>query len=167
MEDAIRNMERLCQEKLLVFYKLLAVFRNERKAIIKADVASLWTYAREKRELAENIHDIRRTVFDLAEEAGLTGDMVFAEYSMAKILAAVPVREKGSLVNVNMALNEIKRKIAALSHENRMYLQESLKTIEDLVHIITRSCVREERYGRETYMRPTTYGRTAAVREGV
>lgn len=167
MEDAIRNMERLCQEKLLVFYKLLTVFRNERKAIIKADVASLWTYAREKRELAEKIHEIRQTVYDLAEEAGLVGDMTFTEYSLARIIAAVAVRERGTLVNTHMALNEIKRKIAALSHENRLFLEESLKTIEDLVHIITRNCVREERYGRETYMRPTTYGRMAAVREGV
>jgi hypothetical protein len=165
--EAIKDLEKLCQEKLLVFQKLLSVFRKERKAIIKADVSSLWTFSKEKHELAMEIGGKREKILETAKSAGLIGQD--DEYSLVRILSALKSKDKGTLVNLNMALNEMKRKIAALSHENRVYLEESLKTIEDLVHIITRSTLREERYGRENYLRPAThaYSRMAAMREGV
>jgi len=167
MKDTIHHIEVLCQEKILAYQNLLKLFRKERKAIIQADVAVLWEFTREKRVLADKIHELRKTIFDHAMEAGFIIEEDQSKYSLVKIIAALPVREKGTLVNLNMALNEMKQKIAALSHENKVYLEESLKTINDLVGIITRSCVREERYGRETYMRPTSYGRMAVMREGV
>lgn len=167
MEDAIRHIEMLCQEKLLVYQNLLKLFRTERKAIIQADVAKLWAFSKEKKELADKIHELRMTIFDHANESELIIEDDQSKYSLVKIITALPGREKGTLVNLNMALNEMKRKITALSHENKVYLEESLKTIEDLVGIIARSCVREERYGRETYMRPASYGRMAVMREGV
>jgi hypothetical protein len=167
MEDAIRQIEMLCQEKLLVYQNLLKLFRTERKAIIQADVTKLWAFSREKKELADKILELKRTIYIHAIESELINEEDQSNYSLIKIIAALPTREKGTLVNLNMALNEMKRKIAALSHENRVYLEESLKTIEDLVGIITRSYVREERYGRETYMRPSSYGRMAVMREGV
>lgn len=167
MEEAIRHIETLCQEKILIYQKLLGVFRNERKAIIQADVTTLWAFSREKKELADKIHEFRKAIFDRAVEAKLIDGENQSEYNLVKVVAALPIREKGTLVNLNMALNEMKRKIAALSHENKVYLEESLKTINDLVGIITRSCVREERYGRETYMRPASYSRMAVMREGV
>lgn len=167
VHDAICEIEILCQEKLLVYQKLLGVFRKERKAIIKADVATLWTYAREKQSLADEIHGKRDAIYNHAREAGLVSDGDPGEYSLNQIVQALPVRDKRTLVNLSMALNHVKRRIASLSRENRLYLEESLKTIEDLVRIITRNCVREERYGRETYTRQGNYRpRMAAAMRG-
>ena len=160
MEDAIRDIEKLCQEKLVLFQKLLSVFRQERKAIVKADVASLWTFTREKQDMANAIHALREKIFNTAKDAGLINEDDIRGYSLRKIVSAIPSHEKKVLMNISKALNEVKRTLTTLTIENKIFLEESLKTIDDLVHIITRNCVSQERYGRDTYMKPS-YSRSA------
>ncbi len=166
VHDAIQHIEILCQEKLLMYQKLMGVFRKERKAIIQADMGTLWVCAREKQDLASQIHKIRSQIVDEARESGLALFDDRATYSLNALVSMVPNREKAVLMNLSMALNDVKRKITALSRENRIFLEDSLKTIEDLVRIITTSCVREERYGRETYTRQGAYAQRMTVMRG-
>jgi hypothetical protein len=153
MGNAIETIERLCQQKLIVFQELLTVFRNEKKCIIKADVGSLWSYTRQKNELSEKITEIRREIMDVAIESDILNEDDAKEYSLLKIINALPKSKKATLVNLRLALTSIKTHISALAHENRKYLEESMKTIEDLVHIIIQNSERSEHYGRDSYLK--------------
>ena len=166
VHDAIRHIEILCQEKLITYQKLLDVFRKERKAVIKADMTALWESSREKQDLANQIQAMRLRIADEARESGLAVFEDMNAYSLKSLVSVVPNEEKAVLMNLSMALGHVKRKISAVSRENRVFLEESLKTIEDLVRIITTSCVREERYGRETYTRQGAYAQRMTVMRG-
>ncbi|MBU1169646.1 MAG: flagellar protein FlgN [Proteobacteria bacterium] len=153
MEHAIQEIEQLCQEKLLLFQEILAIFQNEKKSIIGADIGSLWIHTRKKQEIADKIHEIRDRIMAIALDAEILVQEDTRAYSLLKIISALPNSEKSTLVHVRFALNGVKNMITALAHENRKYLEESMKTVEDLVQIIIRNSNRDERYGRDRYMR--------------
>lgn len=163
MEQAIREIERLCQEKILLFQDLLSIIKEEKKTIIKADVGALWTFTSKKTEIADKVNEIRNEMLQIAHEAEIVSAEEIQEYSLTKIIAALPQNEKNTLLNLRFALVGIKTKIAALAQENKRYLEESLKTIEDLVKIITRSCDNTERYGRDTYLKSSSNSRAGLV----
>ena len=154
MGNAIREIERLYQEKICLFEELLGIFTHERQAIIRADVSSLWLLSRNKQDVAAKILDIREKIMAVAWESGILCKEDDPDYSMLKIISAIPDAEKTGLTYCKITLAGLKGKISSLTKENRRFLDESLKTIADLVHIITRNCVCDERYSRDNYLRP-------------
>lgn len=164
MDHAIGDIEQLCQEKILLFHELFRIIQEEKKSIIKADVGSLWTFTRSKTEIADKIDKIRKQIMEIAFESGILDPQIIEEYSLMKIIEALSRKDAVILANLRFTLVGIKTRIAALVHENKRYLQESLRTIEDLVHIITQNCDRSERYGRDTYLRPSYNARSNLVR---
>lgn len=155
MEQGILEIERLCQEKILLFQEMLSVFQKEKKTIISADIGSLWVVTRQKQDISNKIKNIREHIMASALESGILDPLNVEEYSLLKIISALPNRDKGTLANLRVVLNGLKSKIAALAHENRKYLEESMKTVEDLLQIIIRNCDRDERYGRNSYLNPS------------
>ena len=163
MEKAIAEIERLCQEKILLFQDLLSVIKEEKKTIIKADVGTLWKFTDRKNEIGNKIQAIRNEIKAIAIEAGILDAEENQEYSLMRIIAALPRNEKTVLLNVRFTLVGIKTKVNAMAQENKRYLNESLKTIEDLVGIITRNCEKNERYGRDSYLRTSVQTRSKLV----
>jgi hypothetical protein len=164
MEHAIREIERLYQEKIRLFNEVLTVVRDERETIIKADVGALWTFTRRKQELADAIEAIRGRIMETAVSAGMLDPDQSETYSFTRLIAVIPGAEKATLLHNRSTLFTIKNTIVAMARENRRFLEESMKTVEDLVQIIIRNCDREEHYGRDSYMRQSPTRRFALVR---
>ncbi|GAB6094300.1 hypothetical protein JCM14469_05520 [Desulfatiferula olefinivorans] len=164
MEHVILEIERLYQEKVRLFDEVLSVVRDERETIIRADIGSLWTFTRRKQELADAIEAIRNNIMETAVSGGLLEEGQAGTYSFSRLIAAIPGSGKANLLHYRSALYTIKNTIVAMARENRRFLEESMKTVEDLVQIIIRNCERDERYGRDRYLRQGSAPRAALVR---
>lgn len=167
MEHAIVEIERLCQDKILLFHELMQIIKDEKKTIISADVGSLWKFTRSKHIIADKIDAIRNQIMQTAFDSGILDPEQIEGYSLLKIIAALPRKDTVTLANLRYTLTGVKTRITAMAHENKRYLEESMRTIEDLVQIILKNCERNERYGRDTYLRPSYNTRPGLVRREV
>ena len=126
-------------------------------------VADSYHPGRISEKSAQQIILVVRVAEQFALDAGFVQETEANEYSLAKIIAAQKARDKETLVHLRQGLTQIKTQIAALAHENRRYLEESLRTIEDLVQIIVRNSDRSEHYGRDSYVRTGPVRRSGVV----
>lgn len=167
MDHVIEDIEQLCQEKILLFQELATIIQDEKKTIIQADVGSLWKFTSLKQEIGNKVDKIRQQIMEIAFEANILDPDQIDGYSLLKIIAALPRKDAVTLSNLRFTLASIKTRISAMAHENKRYLEESLKTIEDLVQIIMQHCDRNERYGRDTYLRPAFSTRAGLIQREV
>lgn len=164
--ETIKNIENLCNEKLDRYNDLYEVFKKERKAAVSADMTVLWATSREKQDIAEEIRKLQQKIMNEAANAELVIFENIDNYSLNRILSNLPADSRKEILAVSLKLSGIKQKISAIAHENRAVIDEGLKTVEDLLSIVTDSCLREERYGRETYTRSGGYSQRMTVMRG-
>lgn len=165
MDNAIIEIEKKCHEKLLVFHDLLGIFRKERKSIISADINALWKHTSEKQKKADLITGIRAEIIDIIHDYGIELDISPETFSLSGIISALPEKKRQGLINARVALTHVKNEIAAVSNENRIYLRESLSTIEDLLAIMTGNRSDEEIYSRQKGMTQCGNSRVMLYRE--
>jgi hypothetical protein len=158
MEHAIQDIRKMYLEKMDLYRELLDVMNEEKRSVIRADIPALWETTRKKQALGDRIQAIRDAILDKARDPELLGESL-ETYSFATIVASFPEKERKIMNEHIRILTLLKRQIASVVNENKRYLEESLRTVEDLMHIFTRNCGREERYGRDNYLRPAYGGR--------
>ncbi len=137
MDNIVTQIEVKCHEKLMIYHDLLDLFRKERKSIVNADVTALWRFSSEKQAMAENIETIRKDILTILESAFIRHEMTEKTFELESIAGLFGSGEADSLLEHLITINRVKTQIQTAGTANRLFIEEYLSTINDLVNVIT------------------------------
>ncbi len=144
------------QEKLALYRELAAVFEQEKACIVTSDVAALWALSARKQALAGDLRGRRAALLAAVATAGIPHALDAATFTLAQLLAVLPVDCGRALRPLVVQVLNLKDLIRTLAAHNRRLLDDGLAMVADLIGTI----VNVERAG-SGYGRCQSVGRCA------
>ncbi len=146
MEKFAYTLEKMFQEKLLVYRELKKIFEQEKKFITNMDVDSLWRMADGKNQMALEIESIRQQILCLLEKNKIPFNIDVKTFSVSRVIESLPLPEKSKSVfkKIKVELDNLKDDLAGLASENKRYTNEYLSVINGIFATITASKNREQ-----------------------
>jgi len=133
MEDTTSPvLEELLSGKILLYNDLLRCFMKERESLINIDLDKLWSISKEKEEICAEIRSVNRELM-----AQIDPDMNEEYLNFSEIIRLIPQEEKGKFQGFRRTLMTLESEIEALKKENMMYIDDSLRFLDDMISIIT------------------------------
>ena len=137
MENIMTQIEQKCHEKLMIYHDLLTIFRKERKSIVNADVTALWRFSSEKQKLANGIEKIRAEIIEILENHELVHGMTEKTFQLEKMVGFFSGADGHALMDHLITINRVKNQIEIAGNANRLFIEEYLATIGELVNVVT------------------------------
>ncbi|NVL89392.1 MAG: flagellar protein FlgN [Desulfobacterales bacterium] len=137
MQTAIQTLEALFYEKILLYQELVACLKRERDALIKTDMDVLWEIADEKQSIVSRIATVREKILAALSEASIDHGMNVSSFSLADVLALIPQGHRARrFKKTYLSLVALKDEIHQRSRENRLFIEESLDFLDELIGVI-------------------------------
>ncbi|MCF8067760.1 MAG: flagellar protein FlgN [Desulfobacterales bacterium] len=136
METPVDRIEKSFHRKILLYQDLLEVLKQERKNIMASDVDSLWQLSNSKQEIAAKIEEIRKEILNALSETAVDHDMDITSFRSSRVLSLLPGDAADRLRGVHVSLNIIKDEVQTMAGENRNFIEEYLKILDDLIGVI-------------------------------
>ncbi len=146
MKNIVTQIERKCHEKLMIYHELLNIFRKEKKSIINADVTALWKFSSEKHGKAEDIEKIRGEILKILNSADINHDMTEKTFDFETVTGLFKGDDGFPLIDHLTMINRVKKQIQTAGNANRLFIEEYLATINDLVNVMTGNDSKAEIY---------------------
>jgi flagellar biosynthesis/type III secretory pathway chaperone len=138
----------LFQEKIALYRELAAVFEQEKASIVSSDVTALWALSARKQALADDLGKRRAALLAAVTAAGIPHGLDAATFTLAQLLAALPVDGGRALRPLAVELLNLKDRIRALAAHNRRLLDDGLAMVTDLIGTIVNLEGARSGYGR-------------------
>ncbi len=146
METCIMRIEKKCHEKVILYHDLLTIFRKERKSIINADIQALWTFSSEKLVKAEKIEQLRAEIIQIIDEFNIAHSMSETSFDLALLADLFKGGEKAALKEHLIPVNRLKKQIITVGSVNKLFIEEYLSTINEIVSVVTGTDIKNELY---------------------
>ena len=152
-QQTIQIIEKLFQEKVLLYAELLESFRKEQDCLRAMNIDSLWAVSDEKNRICSEIVTLRSRI---ASTLGLERDL--EEKDVVGLLESMPAREHGSLRNTLLRIMELKEEVEMMRKENQCFIDESLGFLDEMIALLA-----GERAGAMVYSGKSRLQRTEGV----
>ncbi len=141
-EDVGMEMQRMSivsmfHEKAALYRELLAVLKEERDLIVRADVEALWRTAEKKQAAAARIEAVRGGILASLSEVGISHDMGAKTFSASRIVALLPGAQAREVTALLHALSILKEEVRTVAGENKRYIELCLGIFDDLMAVLT------------------------------
>lgn len=136
MQTAIQTLEDLFYKKILLYQDLVACLKQERDALIRTDMDVLWKIADEKQSIVSRIATVREKILAALSEASIDHGMDVSSFSLADVLALIPMVHRTRFKKTYLSLVALKDEIHQRSRENRLFIEESLDFLDELIGVI-------------------------------
>lgn len=137
MDIVTAKIETLFQEKLLLYQDLLEVLKQEAACLGEVDVDRLWQFSKAKQDLAVRIDEIRHQILAVLTDASIEHGMDTSSFNVSKIMTLLSAPLYQTLRRFNMSLMTLKDEIQTLAAQNKRFVEDYLKILDDLMGIIT------------------------------
>jgi hypothetical protein len=125
-------IEKFFYEKIMLYNDLLHCFEAERKALIEIDINRLWDLSKEKDEICEKIKSIRMAILASVRPAD---DQ--ESFHLNRIMDAIPKKQRDKFEKLYLRILKIKGEIEFLRKQNILYINDSLKFMDEMISILT------------------------------
>jgi FlgN protein len=133
MDTLVMDMiEKFFYKKIMLYNDLLHCFEAERKALIVIDINKLWELSKEKDEICEKITSIRTAIMT----AVLPADDQDS-FHLNRIMDAIPKKQKDKFEKLYLRILKLKGEIEILRKQNILYIDDSLKFMDEMISILT------------------------------
>jgi len=133
MENTIvQSIEKLICDKILLYNDLLHCFMEERDSLINIDLDKLWRISEEKEEIRSKIDSIRQEIISAANPSA---DQ--ETFDPNQILGMIPRENKPKFRELYQTLIRLNGEVQALRKENRLFIDDSLNFLDEIISIIT------------------------------
>ena len=133
MNTPVMDMiEKFFYKKIMLYNDLLHCFEAERKALINIDINELWKLSKEKDELCDKIKSIRMAIMDAVQPSD---DQT--SFHLNRIMDAIPKKQKDKFEKLYLRILKIKGEIEILRKQNILYIDDSLKFMDEMISILT------------------------------
>ena len=133
MDDyLIQSLEKLFFKKIMLYNDLLHCFKEERESLINIDLDNLWNISKEKEELCSKIESIRKEIISTVN-LGIDEE----SFNPNQILDVIPGKSKAKFQKLYLTLIKLKTEIEVLRKENMIFIDDSLRFLDEMISIIT------------------------------
>ncbi len=133
MDTLVMDMiETFFHKKIMLYNDLLHCFEAERKALIDIDINKLWELSKEKDELCEKIQSVRMAMMEAVQPLD---DQ--KSFHLNRIMDAIPENQKDKFEKLYLRIIKLKGEIEVLRKKNILYIDDSLKFMDEMISILT------------------------------
>ena len=137
MKTAENAIENLFREKVLLYQDLVSCLEKEKICIMETDVDALWRISDDKHLIATKIEDIRGRILDAVSNAGIDHDMNAATFNPSQVASILSGETAIQVTKANTTLLGLKNTAQNLVKTNRLFVEEYLNVLDDLIGIIS------------------------------
>jgi flagellar biosynthesis/type III secretory pathway chaperone len=131
-DEIIRSLERLLHEKIMLYNDLLQCFEVEKESLLAIDLDKLWSISKEKDEICAKICALRHEIISLCNSRN-----VEEPFDLNEILALIPAEKRAPLQKLHLTLVKLRCEIEMLRKENTLFVDDSLRFLDEMISIIT------------------------------
>lgn len=136
MQTAIQTLENLFHEKILLYQDLVECLKKERDVLINTDMDALWEIADEKQSVVSRIEAVRDKILSALSEAAIDHRMDAVSFDLARVYSLIPRMHGERIKRPYLSLVNLKGEIQRRSQENRVFIEECLGFLDELIGII-------------------------------
>jgi flagellar biosynthesis/type III secretory pathway chaperone len=136
MKTLIQTLEDLFYEKLILYQELVECLKQERQFLIKTDMDALWEISDKKQSIVPRIERVREKMLATLSDASIDHGMDVSSFRLATVLSVIPYTDRGRFKKVYMSLVGLESETRQRSRENRLFVQQSLDFLDELIGII-------------------------------
>lgn len=137
MQIAIQTLENLFHEKILLYRDLVECLKKERDVLANTDMDGLWEIADEKQSIVARIETVRNKI--LTALSGIPMDRLTdgSSFDLARVYSLIPRMHRECIKKPYFSLVSLKGEIQRRSRENKLFIEECLSFLDELIAIIT------------------------------
>lgn len=137
----LTNEIKVIMEKKKNFFLILLETLEEEKEILKSsDLDALWKLNHKKNDLALDIENTRKNLIELLHRFGMVNDLDEKKFSLEEFLNLfTDLEEYDDISKICQDLSLVKSKVYETQRVNKMFVEEYLGILEELVTVITGS----------------------------
>ena len=137
MQIAIQILENLFHEKILLYQDLVECLKKERDVLGNTDMDGLWKIADEKHSIVARIETVRNKI--LTALSGIPTDRLTdgVSFDLARVYSLIPRMHRERIKKPYFSLVSLKGEIQRRSRENKLFIEECLSFLDELIAIIT------------------------------
>lgn len=136
MQTAIETLENLFHEKILQYQDLVECLKKEHDVLINTDMDGLWDIAYEKKSIVASIEALRSKILTALSEAGIDHRTDAVSFDLAHVYSLIPRTNRVRFKKPYLSLMSLKGEIQRRSQENRLFVEECLNFLDELIGII-------------------------------
>ncbi|NVM21130.1 MAG: flagellar protein FlgN [Desulfobacterales bacterium] len=136
MQRAIETLEDLLHKKILLYQDLVAGLKREREALINTDMEALWEIADEKQSIVSDIEALRCKILTALSEVAIDHRMDVVSFDIARVCSFIPGTHSERIKEPYVSLVNLKSEIRKRSREHIVFIEESLRFLDELIGII-------------------------------
>ena len=146
MQTPIQTLENLFHEKILLYQDLVECLKKEHDVLINTDVDALWEIAHEKQSIAARIETLRGKMLTALSEAAIDHRTDAVSFDLAHVYSLIPRMHRERFKKAYLSLVNLKGEIRRRSQENRLFIDECLNFLDELIGIIADTGKRNDVY---------------------
>jgi flagellar biosynthesis/type III secretory pathway chaperone len=136
MQTGIQTLENLFYEKILLYQELVECLKKEHAVLINTDMDGLWEIADEKQSIVARIKALRIKILTALSEAAIDYRMDAVSFDLARVYSLIPSMHRERFRKPYLSLMGLKDDIQKRSQENRLFIEECLGFLDELIGII-------------------------------
>ena len=137
MEAAFETLENLFYEKILLYQDLVECLKRERNSLMKTDIDGLWEISDEKQSIISRIETVRGKILAAMSQASIDHGMNVSLFRLANVFSLIPRVHRARFKKAYLFLLSLKGEIEQRSRENKLFIEESLNFLDELIGIIS------------------------------
>jgi flagellar biosynthesis/type III secretory pathway chaperone len=136
MKTSIQTLENLFHEKILLYQDLVECLKRERDVLINTDMDALWEIADQKQSAVSRIESVRGKILSALSEATVDHRMDAVSFDIARVYSLISHMHGERIKKPYLSLVNLKGEIQRRSQENRLFIEECLNFLDELIGII-------------------------------
>ena len=137
MQMAIQALENLFHEKILLYQDLVECLKKERDVLHNTDMDGLWEIADEKQSIVARIETVRSKILTALSDVPIDRPTDGVSFDLARVYSLIPRMHRERIKKPYFSLVSLKGEIQRRSRENKLFIEECLSFLDELIAIIT------------------------------
>ncbi len=158
MKKLAERMKNLFQKKVFLYQDMVQYLKDEQKSLMEANVEILWDFSDKKHACASQIEETRGKILNLLDDTAIEHTMEVSTFNISEVVSLLPKEARNHIKKLEITVTTLKENARSLASQNKTFVEEYLKVIDDLVGVITDAEKSGTVYNKERY--PETKSKT-------
>ena len=152
MEEPVASLiEKMLYKKIMLYNDLLNCFYEERASLININLDRLWRISTEKEEICTRIESLRVKILSAVNQ---NDDQ--KSFNLKQMMDLIPFIHRERFQTLYLKLVKLKGEIDAARKENKVFIEDSLQFLDEMMSIIANETKSEFTYNDKRNFDPSS-----------